>query len=295
MVEGIAADINADGVQPMRPTTSNASATAALVAVAAAAGAPPDGVGGPVRTRREVWQRSGGGAPLPDAGDDAMAKVNSHQRAEFLVVYNILDSDVAAAAASLNEPMATSAAAPALFATGGPLRRAPTGWSRAVRAAARDAVRGRALAPDSPAARAGARLARDFSDVPASVVSIDSVAALDALRADPNVASVEPDRVFTIQWEFSNGRIGGGHGSDPSDPGRRLLYMRDSLSLIAQPQAAANGYIGTGCSVAVLDTGEGERHACICLVAHFPTGLLMRQLALPPGWLKAGSASSKGF
>lgn len=73
-----------------------------------------------------------------------------------------------------------------------------------------------------------------FEALPMFVARGDA-ASLDALRADPRVASVAPNRVH-----------------------RRSL--KDSLGVIKQPQVAAQGFTGTGTSIAVLDSGVDFTH-----------------------------------
>jgi hypothetical protein len=70
-----------------------------------------------------------------------------------------------------------------------------------------------------------------LAHLPVSVVMVSTKAALAALRADPRVASVVANERLEQQ-------------------------MMESLPLINQPAAAAAGYTGAGCAVAVLDTGE---------------------------------------
>jgi hypothetical protein len=63
---------------------------------------------------------------------------------------------------------------------------------------------------------------------------------VEALRADPSVASVEPNRY-------------------------NFRQLGQSLPLINQPLAAAQGFKGAGCAVAVLDTGVFASRACAAL------------------------------
>ncbi|KIZ03271.1 hypothetical protein MNEG_4689 [Monoraphidium neglectum] len=56
------------------------------------------------------------------------------------------------------------------------------------------AVKARVFAPTSAASKAGNRLARDYSSLAISLVTVPNLAALKALKADPNVQSVQPDR-----------------------------------------------------------------------------------------------------
>jgi subtilisin family serine protease len=98
----------------------------------------------------------------------------------------------------------------------------------AARLRAQDGAKYRVLAPDGPAAAAGARLVQHYSHLPVSAVELPDAAALAALRAHPDVARVEPDRP-------------------------NVLALQQSLPLINQPAAAAAGDAGAGCFVAVVD------------------------------------------
>ncbi|OIR06770.1 subtilisin E precursor [mine drainage metagenome] len=75
-----------------------------------------------------------------------------------------------------------------------------------------------------------AEVLKHYSHLPMSFVRVSSRQALDRLLADPGVARVYRDRV-------------------------EHMALAQSLPLIGQPQAAANGDLGTGTTVAVLDTG----------------------------------------
>lgn len=96
--------------------------------------------------------------------------------------------------------------------------------------AARARVKSRVLAKSAAAVKGGASLVKDFDQLPVSVVSISSLAALDALQADPDVLAVVPNRI-----------------------NRRMIA--ESLPLVGAPKAAAAGHAGAGCVVAVMDTG----------------------------------------
>lgn len=76
----------------------------------------------------------------------------------------------------------------------------------------------------------GLQLVRDFKQLPVMLITIGNLGVLSALRAHPDVVSVRPDY-----------------------PNR--LQTAESLPLVWQPAAAAWGYAGTNCSVAIIDTG----------------------------------------
>ncbi|KAI8472215.1 MAG: peptidase S8/S53 domain-containing protein [Monoraphidium minutum] len=86
------------------------------------------------------------------------------------------------------------------------------------------------------AAAAGVELLQDFEQLPVAVVAVNGSAALAALLASADVAGAAPDR-------------------------RNAAMLMQSLPLIGQPGAAAAGYRGAGCAVAVLDTGADFTHA----------------------------------
>lgn len=71
---------------------------------------------------------------------------------------------------------------------------------------------------------------RDYDQLPVLHVRLRSARALERLRADPRVRSVDAIQAFRHQ-------------------------LAQSLPLINQPAAAAGGHVGTGTTVAVLDTG----------------------------------------
>ncbi len=75
-----------------------------------------------------------------------------------------------------------------------------------------------------------ATVLKDYSHLPLSFVRFHSRDALDKLLADPGVVGVYEDTV-------------------------ERLALAESLPLIGQPQVAAQGNLGDGTSVAVLDTG----------------------------------------
>ncbi|MDA8254144.1 MAG: S8 family serine peptidase [Betaproteobacteria bacterium] len=75
-----------------------------------------------------------------------------------------------------------------------------------------------------------AEVLKPYSHLPMLFVRIRSRQALDRLLANPGVARVYRDRV-------------------------EHMTLTESLPLIGQPQAAANGDLGTGTTVAVIDTG----------------------------------------
>ena len=74
------------------------------------------------------------------------------------------------------------------------------------------------------------QIVRDYSHLPLAFLRIHSRAALDRLLADPGVVSAHED------W-------------------REPRALAESLPLIGQPQVAAQGALGAGTTVAVLDTG----------------------------------------
>lgn len=71
---------------------------------------------------------------------------------------------------------------------------------------------------------------REYDQLPLSVVSVTTEQNLGELIADPNVAGVYDDELYQHT-------------------------LAQSLPLIGQPTAAANGFTGAGTTVAVLDTG----------------------------------------
>ncbi|GBF89324.1 peptidase S8 [Raphidocelis subcapitata] len=166
---------------------------------------------------------------------------------DYVVSFKIDQSDIdshesaIAAAQSARAASASASAAP----------RTPSAVRAEARLRAQSAVKERVLASGAAAAQGGTRLARDFRRLPVSLVSVDTPEALEALRSDPSVLSVEPRRQYTVQ--------GRDLGLGLSRRGRQLL-IAESLPLIDQPAAAAAGFTGQGCNVAVLDTGANWRH-----------------------------------
>ncbi len=77
---------------------------------------------------------------------------------------------------------------------------------------------------------------RDYSHLPANLVRVHSRHALDRLLAQPGVAGVYANRIE-----------------------QKLLAQ--SLPLVGQPQVAAQGNLGAGTTVAVLDTGVDYTHS----------------------------------
>lgn len=61
-------------------------------------------------------------------------------------------------------------------------------------------VKARVLSPSGAASRAGVLLVQDYESLPVALLSVGSLAALEALRGDPWVASVEPDRTNFAMW-----------------------------------------------------------------------------------------------
>ncbi|HUW36068.1 MAG TPA: S8 family serine peptidase [Rhodocyclaceae bacterium] len=112
-----------------------------------------------------------------------------------------------------------------------------SGRSRILRSATREGIEQRAARYAemkrrilSSIAPQGAEVLKHYSHLPMSFVRVNSRQALDSLLADPGVARVYRDRV-------------------------EHMALTESLPLIGQPQAAANGDLGAGTTVAVLDTG----------------------------------------
>jgi hypothetical protein len=161
---------------------------------------------------------------------------------DYIVSFRVDDSEVASQEAAI---------ASAQSARGGAAPHAAKALRARAHARARTAVKERVLAAGGAAAQGGARLARDFNHLSVSVVSVASPEALEALRSDPSVLSVEAPQVYGLQSLSAQGTpLSVEHGRR----GRRLL-VAESLPLIDQPAAAAAGYTGEGCNVAVLDTG----------------------------------------
>ncbi|KAI8465940.1 MAG: hypothetical protein J3K34DRAFT_472987 [Monoraphidium minutum] len=220
-----------------------------------APGASPGGGGGGGWPDREPPYDGGGGggAPQPPYADDDRSeyeKLAAGEPAEFLVTYKVSGDAVEAQAQQLRAAAAGGGAAPGAKAAGALLRRAgargggggaPAGVDlmHGARVGAQDEVKGRVLSAQRPA---GVRLLQDFEQLPVSKVQITGREALQQLLADPEVESVAP--VLRMQL----------HDGAPRGPGRRLM-MDESLPLIRQPEAVAKGYMGTGCTVAVIDTG----------------------------------------
>lgn len=78
--------------------------------------------------------------------------------------------------------------------------------------------------------RHGARVDQDFDQLPVSVVTVSSAEALEALRSNADIASVEP-------------------------VGMKEQMMQQSMPLIAADAAIDRGFLGAGCSVAIIDGG----------------------------------------
>ena len=94
-----------------------------------------------------------------------------------------------------------------------------------------------------------AEVLKDYSHLPVSFVRIHSKAALDKLLAQPGVAGVYENMVM--------------HAT-----------LAESLPLIGQPQVAAQGNLGAGTTVAVLDTGVDYTRAAFgsCTAPGVPVG-----------------------
>jgi hypothetical protein len=248
---------------------------------------PPPGAGGDVPRGRAAAR--GGldvaaavAAATAAAEVDAAAKIAANEAVDMIVVFKTSASDVAAQQAALEGLAAATAAPPdgadgdaaAAAAAGAPALssrgRGRAALEREARVRAHAHVKSRVLSASGRAARRGARLAHDFDQLPAAVISVSSAAALDALKADPSVASVQPNRIVTIMDEAW--RPGGASGEGPlaagaraaaaldslrevADSHKRKLLLTESLGIIGQQAAAAAGFTGDGCSVALLDTG----------------------------------------
>ncbi|KAI8468835.1 MAG: hypothetical protein J3K34DRAFT_522648 [Monoraphidium minutum] len=257
------------------PEPYGAEAPAAEAAAAGAAAAPPQAAAaaaaaGPMPGLKPGSGGSDGGRPprWADAEADALARMAEGRPARMLVTYKIPESEVEAEAAAALPAEAAAAgpprgdARPAAAAAAAAARR---GQLAAARGRLRAAAARRVFSGGGGAARGGAALARDFAHVPVSIASVPSAAALAALRADPDVLSVEPDRALQIMGRapprdhpIHDLYAGGAAGARR---GRRLSLMKDSLPLIRQPEVAAAGFTGAGCAVAVLDTGVDFTHA----------------------------------
>ena len=82
----------------------------------------------------------------------------------------------------------------------------------------------------------GIQTLRDYNSLPLGLYRIQNRETLVALLNDPNVKGVYPNRV-------------------------NQTTTTESLPLINQPQAKANGFTGAGSSVVVLDTGVNYQHS----------------------------------
>jgi hypothetical protein len=76
----------------------------------------------------------------------------------------------------------------------------------------------------------GLRVLEDYDSLPVQFVRVHSRRQLSRLRTDPSVLAIGADRVDTLD-------------------------LAQSLPLIGQPEAAADGHTGSGVAVAILDTG----------------------------------------
>ena len=82
----------------------------------------------------------------------------------------------------------------------------------------------------------GIQTLRDFNGLPMAIYRVQNRETLVHLLNDPDVKTVYPNRV-------------------------NKTTMAQSLPLMRQPQAKANGFTGEGSSVVILDTGVNYRHA----------------------------------
>ncbi len=160
------------------------------------------------------------GVPRPQFSmDETKAAVARGEPTALIVVYK--ESAVAAATAA---GAATAAAADQVASS------APAGTPPA-RLRALAALKQRVLRAGPAAAAPGLEPADEALDhLPLSFVTVSSRETLEALEADPDVAAVVPNELL------------------------RPTLM-NSLPMIGQPAAAAAGYAGAGCTVAVIDTG----------------------------------------
>jgi subtilisin family serine protease len=210
----------------------------------------------------------------------AIDLLNNNETADFIVIYKVTSEDVdavasviaaeasqpgvaAASAADDDAPDAGAApdggAAPDAAAPGDAKEKRKLRRQARLRAQAdvKDKVMARraashAAATSAPGAaarrmkRRAAKVKKDFDQLPVALLSINSVADLEELKSDPLVLSIQPNRRVRLMDRMSVGELLS-HG--------RRLRMAQSLPVISQPQAAAAGFLGAGCGVAVIDTG----------------------------------------
>ncbi|GBF89308.1 peptidase S8 [Raphidocelis subcapitata] len=192
---------------------------------------------------------------------DALARIAANQPAELIVSFKVSKSDIKQQESQIANSLGLAAADAAAPAAAEPLSK--RALRREARMRANAAVKQRVLS--RRAARKGARLKRDFTMLPVALLSVNSSEALQALQSDPSVASVEPRIMFTITGRglrdqpplergFGDGALKA-LGVDGGGGGRRRLLLKESLPMIGAPEAAAAGYTGKGCAVAVIDTG----------------------------------------
>jgi subtilisin family serine protease len=108
-------------------------------------------------------------------------------------------------------------------------------------------------ARSSAVKNAGAALRFNYTGVAAAAVAVPSAGALDALRRDPSVLDVIPDRaVSAYQAATANGsgKPGGGGGSQSQ-------VIPAGVSRVGAATAASNG---AGIGVAIVDTGIDYAH-----------------------------------
>lgn len=146
--------------------------------------------------------------PVGEAAAASAARIAAGQPTNMLVTIRTTSEDLAAATASL--------AALAI------------GDTASVTAPA--SLRARSDVKRRVAGRVGVEFVRELDQLPVAVVKVSSAAALEALRASPEVVAVEPDYI-------------------------ERTMLNESLPLVSQPAAAARGFLGEGCVVGVLDTG----------------------------------------
>jgi hypothetical protein len=202
-------------------------------------------------TRPAAAAANANAAPVAAAGGvdyeaAALSAMAAGQPARFIVTYKVTRNAAGAQAAT--------AGAAVVAAGGGPAAAEPAAAEHAVRLGAQDAVKASVAA----AAR-GVAVAREFDQLPVNAVNVASAAALEALRGDPLVESVEPDRM-------------------------NFPALLESLPLINQAAVAASGKQGSGCYVAVVDSGgrparspRRRRNACICWCMRMQHGCTCHQ------------------
>jgi hypothetical protein len=222
--EGIRSGKEIELLVAFRVTEADEGAAAAALAAAASLPRP---AGGAAR----LGPGAGGEPPAlgraPEAagsllGDatwpgNALARIAAHALAKARVLSTGAGPTAAPAAAAV-----AAAAAAAIAASD-----SPNGPASAAAAAPSAAAAAAGAAP-----RPGLRLVRDFEQLPVALVAVAGAAALEALQADPSVASLMPNRLL-------------------------VPALAESLPLARAAAANTRGAAGAGCVVAVLDTGGG--------------------------------------